>query len=263
MFAYDFRLVNNDCTLGTVYLPDAAAAHLPVVIYCHGWGGDRTLSAPVSQICEHALASGLAFVAFDFFGCGETGGDYRRMTYRRWADNLADVLTWCAAQPFADAQQMGCYAFSSGSTAALRLAARDRRIAFIVSVGTCISAHIGMGGGGPGKILAEHGAALLAGETKPLFGVDFGADFYMDTVACAPIYTMENIVCPALFLQGSQDNPYRCADAQMAFRLMQRSGHPAALIEMEQGNHSLNNAADEAVQHVMDWLLPQLNTRKD
>jgi len=258
MYSFDFLLANDDETKGTVYLPGAHAANLPVVIYCHGWGGNRSLSAPVSLLCEKALASGIAFVTFDFFGCGETGGDYRLMTYRRWAENLSNVMDWCVTQPFANPHKTGCYAFSSGSTAALRLAARDNRIAFLISVGTCISAHIGMNNGGPGKTLAEHGAALLAGDTRPLFGVDFGIDFYADTVANAPIYTIGDVQCPVLFLQGLQDNPYRCADAQMAYQLMTHVGLPATLIELEQGNHALNNTADEAVRHVMDWLTSQL-----
>ena len=261
MYTRTFRLTNTDQTAGDVFLPEANSRNLPVVIYCHGWGGSRALSAPVSLLRDMVLEAGAAFAAFDFFGCGETGGEPRLMTYRRWAENLSDVLDWCAAQPFADARKIGCYAFSSGSTAALRLAARDERIAFLVSVGTCISAHIGMGGGGPGKILAENAAALLGGETRPLFGVDFGADFYIDTVANAPIYTVNAVQCPVLFMQGLRDNPYRRADARMAAQLMQSAGRTASLVEFDQGDHGLDNAAAEAAQCAFDWLLPHITCK--
>lgn len=58
---------------------------MPVIIYCHGWKGRRNLWTPTERLCEIALINNMALVTFDFFGCGETGGgNYERMTYRRW-----------------------------------------------------------------------------------------------------------------------------------------------------------------------------------
>ena len=60
--------------------------------------------------------------------------------------------------------------FSPGSTAALRLVVKDDRIAFIISVGTCISAHIGMGKGGPAKLLADNLGLLQSDSKVNIFG---------------------------------------------------------------------------------------------
>jgi len=253
MFNYDFQLSSGDKNKGTVYLPNKESENIPIVVYCHGWGGNRQLWQITEKLCEKLIAANIAFVTFDFYGCGETGGDYSLMTYTRWKNNLSDILSWCAAQPFANVNTIGCYAVSSGSTAALRLASEDSRIAFIISVGTCISSHIGMSGGGPAKIFADNCVELLSDGKKEVLGVNFGVDFYVDTISNAPIYTIKNIKCPTLFLQGLDDNPYRCADAKMAYQIMQYEGSPVTYIEIIEGNHVLDNVADEAIQHIFNW----------
>ena len=94
MFTFNFKLEKGDKNAGTVYFPNENEKNLPVVIYCHGWGGKRQLWTPTEKLCEIAIGNNMALVTFDFFGCGDTGGDYRYMTYRRWKENLSIVLDY-------------------------------------------------------------------------------------------------------------------------------------------------------------------------
>jgi len=260
MISYDFKLTTGDKNVGTVYLPSEDAMNIPIIVYCHGWGGRRQLWTPTQVLCDNAIKAGSALVTFDFFGCGETGGDYQQMTYTRWKNNLSEIVTWVQSQSFSNNSKIGCYAFSSGSTAAFRMAAEEQRLAFIVSVGTCISTHFGMGNGGPAKILADNLNGLLSNGTANLFGVDFGIDFFVDTISNAPIHTMNKVKCPVLFLQGTADNAFRCADAKMAYDLMTNNEpHPkASYVPLEGGEHELDNIADEAMRIAFDWLIPLL-----
>ena len=252
MTANDFKISTGDQNVGTVYLPDSYSGKLPVLVYSHGWGGNRSLG----EVLQRMLNMEIALVTFDYFGCGDTGGDYRQMTYRRWKENLSDIITWVSEQPFADMNKLGCYGFSSGSTSALRLAAEDKRIKYMVSVGTCISAHIGMRGGGPAKLLADNLESLRSGGTAQLFGIDFHLDFYLDTVSNAPIqkHIIGNIKCPILFLQGTADNVYRCADAKMAYDLLRNDSTPTKHIEFKNGDHGLDNVADKAAEAMLHWM---------
>jgi pimeloyl-ACP methyl ester carboxylesterase len=259
MFSFNFKVDIGDQNVGTVYLPNDNSKNIPVVIYCHGWGGNRNLWHPTEKLCEMAINNNIAIVTFDFYGCGETGGDYSKMTYSRWKNNLSDIVSWVSSQPFADKSKIGCYAFSSGSTAALRFASEDSRLAFIISVGTCISAHIGMGGGGPAKLLADNFESLLSGGTTKIFGIDFVIEFFTDTVSKAPIHTLLQIKCPVLFLQGTADNTFRIADAKMAYQLMMYENLPVTHIEITDGKHELDNVANEAMQIVFHWLLPKIS----
>jgi pimeloyl-ACP methyl ester carboxylesterase len=260
MTSYDFKLTTGDENVGTVYLPSEDAVDIPVIVYCHGWGGRRQLWTPTQVLCDNAIKAGVALVTFDFFGCGETGGDYQQMTYTRWKNNLSETVTWVQSQLFSNNSRIGCYAFSSGSTAAFRMAAEEQRLAFIISVGTCISTHFGMGSGGPAKLLADNLNGLVSNGTANLFGIDFNIDFFLDAISNAPIHTMNKVKCPVLFLQGTADNTFRCADAKMAYDLMTyNEPHPkTTYVPLEGGEHELDNMADDAMRIAFDWLIPLL-----
>ena len=261
MTSFDFQLKTGDHNVGTVYLPSESANNIPVIIYCHGWGGRRQLWTPTEALCDRAISEGIALVTFDFYGCGDTGGDYRHMTYARWKDNLSEIVSWVASQPFSNKEQIGCYAFSSGSTAALRLATEDQRIAFIITIGACISVHYGMGGGGPAKLFVDNLDSLLSGGHASIFGVNFGMEFFTDAISNAPIYSMNKVKCPVLFLQGTDDNTFRCADAKIAYDLMMlsKAHNKTAYIPLEGGTHELDNMPGEAMNHLFSWLMPILS----
>jgi dipeptidyl aminopeptidase/acylaminoacyl peptidase len=250
MKKYNFILETGDKNVGSVYLPDRDYGKLPVLIYSHGWGGNRSLGAVLKKL----LDKNFALVTFDYYGCGDTGGDYSQMTYRRWKENLSDIIKWVIKQPFANPCKIGCFAFSSGSTAALRLAAEDDRIKTIISVGTCISTHIGMNSGGPAKLLTDNLNHLRDGGKTKIFGLEFPIEFYIDTISNAPIHTMQNIKCSTLFLQGTNDNVYRCADAKMGYELLRASNAITKHTEFRGGNHGLDNVAVDAAKAVIGWL---------
>lgn len=260
MFTFDFKLSTCDQNVCTVYLPSEDAVDVPVIIYCHGWDCNRKLYPTAKLLCDKAIKDGIAFVTFDFFGCGDTGGDYSQMTYTRWKNNLSEIVSWVISQSFSRKNKVGCFSVSAGTTIAMRLACEDQRLAFIISVATCISTHILMGDGGPAKLLADNLDSLVSGGTAKISGIDFGINFYLDIISNAPIYSMDKIHCPVLFLQGTADTVYRCADAKMAYDLMAHNSPQikSTYIPLEGGNHGLDNVADKAVEKIFEWLIPIL-----
>lgn len=54
MKIFPFKLDTGDRNAGTAYLPDTATGPLPVVIYCHGWGGSQKLTPPHSGSLDAA-----------------------------------------------------------------------------------------------------------------------------------------------------------------------------------------------------------------
>lgn len=190
-------------------------------------------------------------VAFDFFGCGETGGNYSQMTYGRWHANLAEVFAWGVAQPWADPARIGTWGISSGTTAALRHAIATPACAFVISTATCLGAFIGMPNP-PGRILVEHLDELASGKTTDLFGTQFPLEFYRDFLGNAPVYDLRSIKCPVFFLQGAVDNVWRRTDSWLGYQLLKAKG--AKYLEMENGDHGLDTVADAAAKEAFAWL---------
>jgi dipeptidyl aminopeptidase/acylaminoacyl peptidase len=248
-----FRLEGGDANVGDVFLPGGARDRLPVIVYCHGWNGSKAARPTTDALRERASRIPMAFVAFDFFASGATGGSYSDMTYGRWTRNLEAVVDWVAAQEWADPARVGCYAVSSGTTAALRLAACGRKLAFVVSVATCIGLFIDMPLP-PGRLLAENLASLAAGGTAPVFGVPFGLEFFRDFLAGAPVHVLPSIACPVFFLQGANDNPWRRSDAALGYDLLRRAGVPTRHRELEGGGHGLDEVPERCADEVIHWL---------
>jgi dipeptidyl aminopeptidase/acylaminoacyl peptidase len=249
----DFRLESGDHNVGTVYLPDALDQKLPVAVFCHGWGGSRALNPSAQSLCSALLDLSAAVITFDFFGCGDTGGPYSEMSYGRWESNLRDVFEWVSQQDWADSQRIGCFSISSGTTAALRLAENSDRMAFVVSIATCLGLYINMPNC-PGRVLAEHIDSLVDGGTADVFGVPFGLGFFKDFIGKAPIYNLGSISCPVFFLQGGADNVWRRSDAWLGYQVMQRHGLPVKYVELEDGNHGLDNVAERCAEEIVKWL---------
>ena len=259
MTTIKFRLEAGDKNYGEAYLPDHDNGRMPVLIRCHGGGNgcDGKLNDTGIALRDRANNEGMAFVTFDCFAAGETGGDYGVMTYARWVQNLSDIIDWVQAQPFADPGRIGVIGYSCGSTVALRAATQDPRLRCVCSIATCATVHIGMWGqGGAAKCFVDNLDALLAGERRPLFGVEFQKEFFIDDISNAPVHALlaNEITCPVLFLQGAKDNVFRCSDARLAYDIMHRAGQSAKYIEYEEGGHGLGECAEQATNDLFSWL---------
>lgn len=253
MKRFEFQLNKNDRNTGWYYLPDTFDRPIPVIVYCHGWGGSRNISDSVRPLRKVALSYGIAFVSFDFFSCG-TMKDRKFTTYERWVQNLSDIFDWLEQQEWADTDKIGCFAHSSGTTAAFRFTAQDCRPAFLISVASCITPQIDMERGGVCKVLAQQTEALVNGGTAEMFDQKFPLSFFQDTIINAPMFCLNQIKCPVFFLQGGSDNPYRRADAFLGYLLMNKSGITAKYLELSGGDHCLNGVEKQYCSEVINWL---------
>jgi len=109
---------------GMLHLP-AATMTRPVagVVLFHGFTGDRMESHWMFVKCSRALAhAGVASLRFDFYGSGESDGEFRQMTLRgEIADGRAAVAL-LRAQTGLDPERVGLLGLSLGGTVAATLA---------------------------------------------------------------------------------------------------------------------------------------------
>ena len=237
----------------SVYLPDPAAGRMPVIIFSPGFGGTREIGGSALKLCEEATKAGMAFVSFSPFSFGATEGADSDFTYGRWSSNLEEILAWVRGQPWADAGRIGCFAISSGTTAAIRYAQRSDDLRFVISVATSLSIHVGMNDSPHRRFLTE--ALARGSEEVPMyFGKKVGRAFYIDAELHAPIFDMPKTRCPVFFLQGAEDNLWRRSDAWMGWQAMLRAGLPVKYLEVAGGDHGLDARADLCARESLGWL---------
>jgi acetyl esterase/lipase len=249
MIEKPFRLDTGDHNAGVAYVPAEDSRKRPVLVYCHGWGGNHHLSPPLVHFRDKMVPNGWAVVSFSFYGCGETGGDPSETSYGRWASNLRDILAWVRMQPWANPARVGCWGVSSGTNPCMRVASEDNNPAFVISTATFIT-YLGYSL----LTLAGNIESLCNGGRAETLGVNVPLSFYLDMIRNAPVHRLDKVRCPVFFLTGENDNPFRKADALIGYEQMVNSGLPARQCCMPGGDHGLETVAEAASEKVIEWL---------
>jgi dienelactone hydrolase len=117
---------------GTLYTPAAAGgAHGGVVLL---QGSSANLRGDYRFYANLFARAGLAVLAFDKRGNGETAGDYRAATYEMLAGDAAAAVEFLRAQAGVDPARVGVWGLSQGAFIAPLVAARVPALRFIVAV---------------------------------------------------------------------------------------------------------------------------------
>jgi alpha-beta hydrolase superfamily lysophospholipase len=96
---------NGDVQLaGTLYLPPRRSGKLPAVVLAHGSGPTTRYLGPWVTFF---VGEGLAVLAFDKRGTGESDGDWRRSTYFDLSSDLLAAAEWLSGQAHIDAARIG------------------------------------------------------------------------------------------------------------------------------------------------------------
>lgn len=109
---------------GMMHLPASASRRLaPAVLFLHGFTGSRTASHWMFVRCARALAqAGIASLRFDFYGSGESDGEFREMTLRGEIADGRAAVAFLREQPGIDPGRVGLLGMSLGGTVAATLA---------------------------------------------------------------------------------------------------------------------------------------------
>ena len=109
---------------GMLHLPAAALKQkAPGVVLFHGFTGNRVESHWMFVKCSRALAqAGIASLRFDFYGSGESDGEFREMTLRSEIADGRTAVAFFREQADIDPKRVGLLGLSLGGAVAATLA---------------------------------------------------------------------------------------------------------------------------------------------
>ena len=229
--------------VGDLHLPPAATstAPVPAVVTVHGSGpmsGEHARNW--EDIGSRLTAAGVAVFGYDKPGCGESGGDWTRLTFADRAAETVAAVAAVAAQPEIDGERIGLLGGSQGGWIAPLAANIDSRIRTIVtfsgpgvSVAESEEYQIGAEGAAEGftpeeiadalalyrrvldRLRAGDPAATILTDEIHLVGTRAAElaevtsvkelEFFAGVADFDPVPTLEKLTCPILAIFGSDD----------------------------------------------------------
>lgn len=230
---------------GLLHRPDLTGP-APVVVLLHGFTGQHIEHDRLYVQLGRALAAaGFAALRFDFYGSGDSDGDFEDWTIDSEVADAAAALDWVSAQPGLDPARVGVVGLSLGGAIAALLAGQDRRVRAVVLWNAVAT----------GTRLADR---LTPG---PAGGLTIGAPLIDSLRRADPTAALARFAGPALILHATGDEvvPPAAADAYAA-----ALGSRGELRHFEGGSHTF--ARPDWRQTVfgwtIDWLGPHLAPRR-
>lgn len=119
---------------GMIHQPGESPAGRPAgVVFFHGFTGDRMESHWLFVKCSRALErAGIASLRFDFFGSGESEGDFREATLEGEVQDAQDAVDFFRREGGVDSERLGLLGLSLGGAIAALVAEQVRARALVL-----------------------------------------------------------------------------------------------------------------------------------
>jgi len=151
------HFASGDITLaGTLVLPERPQPH-PAVVLVHGSGPQKRDLFTARWFA----AEGIAALAYDKRGVGESGGDFRKVPFMELCDDGLGAIKYLKSRKEIDAKRIGVWGLSQGGWLGPLAASRSADVAFVIAVS------------GPGVSPGEQMIVYYANELREQ-GVDEG-----------------------------------------------------------------------------------------
>jgi alpha-beta hydrolase superfamily lysophospholipase len=113
---------------GALFVPTGSCS-APTLIICHGAG---EFKENYYSLCEFLADRGIASLAIDMHGHGESGGDRFHVRMNEWVADVRAALDFLSQHRQIDPHAIGAFGLSSGGTAILEAALIDPRLLFLI-----------------------------------------------------------------------------------------------------------------------------------
>lgn len=118
----------EECLQGMLFLP-RISNRAPAVIICHGAGDFKD---HYFELSEYLAERGIASLALDMHGHGESGGARHHVEMREWVADVRAGIDYLSRHPRIHAESIGAFGPSSGGTAILEASLVDSRLKALV-----------------------------------------------------------------------------------------------------------------------------------
>lgn len=247
---------------GMIHLPEEArprrkgSRRVPGVVLFHGFTGDRMESHWMFVKCSRALAeAGIASLRFDFYGSGESEGDFREVTLNGEIADARAAVDFFRGQKGIDPRCVGLLGLSLGGLIAATLAPRVRPRALVL---WSALAH------------TDHLLTLAEASVKPIPGGngrfeydarEISPHFLEDALAVEPLLSVASFKGPILIIHPERDAHVPYSHAEDYYRAA--GGATKELVVIPGADHVFTSVAweGEVITRSVEWFRTYLIER--
>jgi uncharacterized protein len=115
---------------GVLFVPESRDPS-PALIICHGAG---EFKENYFELCELLAKRGVATLAIDMHGHGESSGERYYVEMRQWVADIRAAIDFLLKHPGIDGRRIGAFGLSSGGTAILEAAMIEPRLKALIAL---------------------------------------------------------------------------------------------------------------------------------
>ena len=260
-FRFPFTIpVDSSRLFAVCHLPVQQSSPSPVVVMCHGLGGNKVGKGRFSVLLSEQLAQhGIASVRFDFRGNGDSEGEFSSITSGRCLADLQSVIRWVEEQPAFDLSRCALFGRSFGGLIAILGAAQWKACRTIAVLSPpfnveLFSSVLAQGAlphlqcNGKDGVLLFEGEPLTSDFIEQLQAIDMKS--VLQTVSHMPFL---HISCGRdMIVDGSHTEHYRKCREEVAA--------VSRFVIIEEADHGCSKYGDRqtALKESTDWFISQL-----
>jgi len=158
-----FRSLGDEL-VGKLFRP-AAGTPAPTLIVCHGAG---EFKENYFEMCEVLAGRGVASLALDMHGHGESGGERYFLKIKDWVADIRAAIGFLSTHPGVDPNKIAAFGLSSGGTAILEAGVLEPRLKALIALDATVRNSLPAATAIPLKIFLGLGKLKLAITKKTL-----------------------------------------------------------------------------------------------
>jgi pimeloyl-ACP methyl ester carboxylesterase len=184
---------------GVIHKPHLATRRrAPGVVFFHGFTGDRMESHWIFVKCARALATaGIASLRFDFYGSGESDGEFREVTLQSEIADARTAINFFRKQKGIEPARLGLCGLSLGGAIAATVASWSKARALVLWSALAHPKEL--------RRLAERATRPLGNGAREYGGHEVSTRFLDNIDKVRPVEALRRFRAPTLIIHPERD----------------------------------------------------------
>ena len=222
----------------------------PVVILVHGFGTDKSEHGLFDKISRSLVKENFTCIRFDFSGCGESEGLFRKITLSQHKKDLKTIIDYVKNNILGSGEKLGLFGFSYGAVIATVVAPEVNCNIYAstsLNAKPIISKLFGRG----------YKPNEISVRTRSGGGVmELDKEFWIDLEKYNFHRLVKRVKSPTLFIHGESDNFVKVADMEELFSLTKALKKK---VVVPQADHNFSGKEKQLIDQVIKWFSKYLS----